>query len=370
MVPNHLKNEKDRIKTFNGIKTEINLENLAKNGLFSVDHDKNSNSTIIKLQCAFCDYNCTIFNKSSLNQNYEIPEEEHLKKYPNCEINKDKVSIDTIKNSDNLFSTEQTDKEIEPIHFNSVNGIKNSEIFNEILNKTINATTERPYHSGYVTEKQRMESFTNWPSNLNQKPIDLAKAGFYYFGIKDMVKCFFCNVGICNWDPIEEPIIEHARWFPRCPFIKLYKGNEFIEKVREIYKDRDSGFEYDYDESLEYNSIVNNESLKNKRSVSPRRINSRMDLPVIQKIIKLGIFERSLIKHVIEKKLSEEDQDFKNPTELLKACYKQKESSNAIKEKLMDSFHFLISNVNLEITYKTVSEAFKTKFNVDIKLVK
>ena len=327
----------------------------------------------MSIYCYFCSYSCVLFKNRNLNENYEIPEEDHLKKYPDCKMNKDRrFEIESLGNNVIFnINNQADDKEIQPIHYNaSTNELQNYEMIKYILDKTINSTNEKPHHTGYTQEHQRLESFTNWPSHVLQKPLDLAKAGFYYYGVNDMVKCFFCSGVIRSWDVLDDPIIEHTRWYPRCPFIKLSKGKEFIERVQEMYKDRDSGFTHEYEESNKDRKFLNGEIKARKRSISPRKINSRMDLPIIQRIINLRVFERSLIKHVIESKLIEDDDDFENPVELLKACYNLKEKSRIVEDKLIEAFHFYVSNVNLAISYDKVCEIFKKKFNISIRMIK
>ncbi len=34
-------------------------------------------------------------------------------------------------------------------------------------------------------------------------------------GLSDQVKCFYCDGGLRNWQPHDEPWTEHARWFTR-----------------------------------------------------------------------------------------------------------------------------------------------------------
>ena len=36
----------------------------------------------------------------------------------------------------------------------------------------------------------------------------------FRIGDKDRAKCFYCNGGLQNWDPEDEPFTEHAKWFP------------------------------------------------------------------------------------------------------------------------------------------------------------
>jgi len=36
-----------------------------------------------------------------------------------------------------------------------------------------------------------------------------------FLGHGDNVKCFFCDGGLRNWEPGDDPWEEHAKWFPR-----------------------------------------------------------------------------------------------------------------------------------------------------------
>ncbi len=45
------------------------------------------------------------------------------------------------------------------------------------------------------------------------------------------MKCFSCDGGLRNWQPDDDPWTEHARWFSRCNFVRLVKGDEFIAKA-------------------------------------------------------------------------------------------------------------------------------------------
>ncbi|KAK3097746.1 hypothetical protein FSP39_012736 [Pinctada imbricata] len=59
----------------------------------------------------------------------------------------------------------------------------------------------------------------------------MAIAGFYYAGYGDYVRCFFCGGGLRNWEPGDDPWVEHARWFPKCAFVKHNRGEKFIQLV-------------------------------------------------------------------------------------------------------------------------------------------
>ena len=69
------------------------------------------------------------------------------------------------------------------------------------------------------SEEARLMSYTKWPNYAAVSPVDLARAGFFYTGSNDQVQCAFCENGLRNWEPGENPLFEHRRHFPKCGFI-------------------------------------------------------------------------------------------------------------------------------------------------------
>jgi len=237
-----------------------------------------------------------------------------------------------------------------------------------VLIKTLNATCDKPFHPGYSTEQARLDSFKEWPTHMTQKPLELSKSGFYYYGIKDMVKCFFCNGGLRNWDPADEPLIEHARWFPKCPYIRQLKGQRFIEEVRERYKDQDSGFSDEFDDLPEYYQTAGEK--KGKRDVSPRTVNSRMDMSSVRQLIELGIVKRTTIRQAIEKKLASDDKDFDNLMELTKTCMRMEANMMNLQKQLKSVVHVCISNLGDDVTDEVVKKYIHQNFGISVKDIK
>ncbi|KAK9754676.1 Inhibitor of Apoptosis domain [Popillia japonica] len=88
-----------------------------------------------------------------------------------------------------------------------------------------------PKNPKYVTYESRLETFLSWPSTVPQKPEDLACAGFYYEGVGDRVRCFHCDGGLNHWDPQDEPWSQHAQWFPKCAYVHIIKGSDFVNSL-------------------------------------------------------------------------------------------------------------------------------------------
>ena len=53
-------------------------------------------------------------------------------------------------------------------------------------------------------------------------------------GYSDCCRCFYCGGGLKNWEPDDDPWVEHARWFKDCPYLLTSKGKGFIEAVQSL----------------------------------------------------------------------------------------------------------------------------------------
>ena len=75
-------------------------------------------------------------------------------------------------------------------------------------------------------ELDRLATFNhpNWPRDSPVIPSQLSRAGFYYQGNQDEVKCFSCHGRIMKWSPGDNAMDEHKSHFPDCPFIKNPAG--------------------------------------------------------------------------------------------------------------------------------------------------
>ncbi|CAL1529782.1 unnamed protein product [Lymnaea stagnalis] len=99
--------------------------------------------------------------------------------------------------------------------------------------------TERPKRYEYAVITKRLETFEHWPRDHHLKKEDLSEAGFYYAGYGDCARCFYCGGGLRNWEAEDDVWVEHARWFPKCAFIRQQMGQVFVDTVQELNKDYD-----------------------------------------------------------------------------------------------------------------------------------
>lgn len=79
----------------------------------------------------------------------------------------------------------------------------------------------------------RLKTFSAWPKSIKQTPHDLSEAGFFYVGVGDQTLCFHCGGGLKDWEENDNPWEEHALWFPKCTYLFLKKGPEYIEQVKQ-----------------------------------------------------------------------------------------------------------------------------------------
>lgn len=122
----------------------------------------------------------------------------------------------------------------------------------------------KPRYPAQAVLDARLRSFANpdhsWPSTAPISAESLAQAGFFYTGtydhssvhsfgtsnklslrvfvssgVGDSTRCFHCNGGLTNWVKGDDPWTEHARWFPKCNYVKLNKGDQFIVDSRQKF---------------------------------------------------------------------------------------------------------------------------------------
>ncbi|KAH9488684.1 Baculoviral IAP repeat-containing protein 7 [Bulinus truncatus] len=99
----------------------------------------------------------------------------------------------------------------------------------------LNIITDRPKRPEYALKIKRIQSFDSWPRYHHLTPDELAEAGFYFAGYGDCTRCFYCGGGLRNWDEEDDVWVEHARWFPRCSYLKQKLGEDFVEIVQDLH---------------------------------------------------------------------------------------------------------------------------------------
>lgn len=89
-----------------------------------------------------------------------------------------------------------------------------------------------PKNEEMWSEKKREKTFEDgfWPYHIRASPLHLAKAGLYFVGRGDRVKCWYCGCGLGKWEIDDVPWEEHAKYSPGCEFLLRNMGETFVEK--------------------------------------------------------------------------------------------------------------------------------------------
>uniref|UniRef100_V9IB38 Apoptosis 2 inhibitor n=1 Tax=Apis cerana TaxID=7461 RepID=V9IB38_APICE len=170
-------------------------ENLAKAGFYYLQHDD-------EVQCIYCG---GILKKWELGDD---PNKKHRKYFPNC----------------NFYVYQDKDDNLYLSNVKLISGTTSN------LSDLGIQTHTTPKKQDCATYEGRLHTFNGWPKNIKQTPEILASAGFYYDGYSDHVRCFHCDGGLRNWETTDDVWIEHAKWFPKCEFVNLVRGQEFIKQ--------------------------------------------------------------------------------------------------------------------------------------------
>lgn len=123
-------------------------------------------------------------------------------------------------------------------------------------------------------EANRLRTFKEWPIQLKMKPIELSDAGFFYTGMGDRVQCHSCGGGLKNWEDDDVAWEQHALWYPNCDYMKLIKGQKYIEEVQAIHRrkqQQENGSSQGEDEAVENSEDESLESLSEGAEAAPRR---------------------------------------------------------------------------------------------------
>ncbi|GAB0098210.1 Death-associated inhibitor of apoptosis 1 [Sergentomyia squamirostris] len=105
-------------------------------------------------------------------------------------------------------------------------------------------------------EANRLATFREWPRNLKMKPEELCDAGFFYTGIGDRVQCFSCGGGLKDWEDNDCAWEQHALWYDNCEYLKLIKGQKYIEAVKAKHAQKHSVSEAGTQESVASSSTA------------------------------------------------------------------------------------------------------------------
>ncbi|XP_076113462.1 baculoviral IAP repeat-containing protein 2-like [Mytilus galloprovincialis] len=172
---------------------------------------------------------------------------------------------------------------------------------------------DNPKYPKYAIRIARLDSFKHWPTYLTQSPEEMATAGFFFTGSEDHCRCFFCGGGLKNWEPGDEPWVEHARWYQKCAFVRQCKGERFIEDVQaNIYLPT---------EIVEKNTLPSSE----------RPLCKFKNIPAVSSVTEFG-YDEKLVKEAYESLIQKTGKSDITSTELLEAIFSLEDNSKHTEE--------------------------------------
>ncbi|NXG48799.1 BIR7B protein, partial [Psilopogon haemacephalus] len=148
------------------------------------------------------------------------PIAEHLKFFPSCKF----ISGEDVGNQEMLPLQEISDT-VDGQFLSLSHGIDSEET----------ALPNEPEYPEMAREEMRLSTFQNWPQYTDVPPEQLARAGFYYTGQGDVVRCFHCDGGVRSWSFGDDPWREHAKWYPDCEFLLQARGSEYVNSVQDSF---------------------------------------------------------------------------------------------------------------------------------------
>ncbi|CAM4783580.1 unnamed protein product [Rotaria magnacalcarata] len=175
----------------------------------------------------------------------------------------------------------------------------------------------------YMEIPKRHASFSTWPNENLPSVENLVKAGFFFTGTKTIVTCFYCNGSLQNWGSNDNPIVEHARWFPQCAYAKQLCGEEMHRKIQEskrLQQERANLKESNKaaSEATTSNTGTGKLDIRDETTLS-RYVAARLDWPISQMLL-VRNFKLSIIKRCYEDQLRLKQDDFIGDCYLFVAC--------------------------------------------------
>ncbi|XP_071781057.1 baculoviral IAP repeat-containing protein 7 [Centroberyx gerrardi] len=263
-----MRGEVERLRTFQNWPADapVTSGDLAKAGFFFVGPGD-------KVQCFCCGgtLRCWVHGDS--------PPAEHKRHFPTCSFMQGRA-VGNIP------------LQVAPGSSDSVDG----QLLSQLQRMTVEdqGTAGQAVYPEMEAEDSRLTTFHNWPTGASVQPDVLARAGFFYTGHGDNVKCFYCDGGLRNWEPGDDPWQEHAKWFPRCEFLIQSRGQEYINNIQDAH--------------FHLGETVGGSQAPTAREISSGNdvvgglgASSAMLSPVVQTALQMG-FEASLVESLVQTK--------------------------------------------------------------------
>ncbi|XP_068844254.1 baculoviral IAP repeat-containing protein 2 isoform X2 [Capricornis sumatraensis] len=124
----------------------------------------------------------------------------------------------------------------------------------------------------FSCELYRMSTYSAFPTGVPVSERSLARAGFYYTGVNDKVKCFCCGLMLDNWKQGDNPIEKHKQLYPSCSFVQNLVSVTSLESTsKNASSPMRNSFTHSLSPTLEHGRSFSG----SYSNLSPNPINSR-----------------------------------------------------------------------------------------------
>ena len=118
--------------------------------------------------------------------------------------------------------------------------------------------------------------------------------------------CFYCDGGLQNWEPNDDPWEEHAKHFPLCGFLNLVRSPRYVSNVQVGWNTNEKKDLARSHSSMSSSSNFSNTSAENAKS---RHQSSEDDIPKISETV----------ENTVDQELKKENERLKDER-LCKIC--------------------------------------------------
>nr|XP_015220478.1 PREDICTED: baculoviral IAP repeat-containing protein 7 isoform X1 [Lepisosteus oculatus] len=189
----------------------------------------------------------------------------------------------------------------------------------------------QPVYPEMEAEDSRLTTFQNWPTGASVQPEVLARAGFFYTGHGDNVKCFYCDGGLRNWEPGDDPWQEHAKWFPRCEFLLQARGRDYVNNIQESYFH--IGEPVSGSQSPEARETTSGQDVVGNQGLS-----SILQSPEVQSVLQMG-FDPSLVGSLVQTKYLLTGNQYTSVSDLVSDILQAEEDDREETEQTREPIH-------------------------------
>ncbi|KAL3882698.1 hypothetical protein ACJMK2_029011 [Sinanodonta woodiana] len=163
-----------------------------------------------------------------------------------------------------------------------------------------------PRNPSYQSFGVRVSTYPRFPNYNDININDLAEAGFYYTGTDDLVRCYWCDLGLKEWEFGDDPYFEHAKYLPDCNHLLTLKGKQFIASVQRTYKPNLQELNVCAGE-VNTNGVAREEKERDHKNHSPVKTKAlHLELETGQHITILDVLDTPAAKSILEHGYSKE----------------------------------------------------------------